>query len=248
MIPAKSIQNDRYIINNSIFEYLALAETQFHRNDTRTNIEPQQQNLFQFIDNKEDRIKLINIAQKYKGYNQLDIYTDGSLKDVKTDDMRMACAFIVKSPIETTFSCAIENEPSSTKVELMAVILAIMICPKDSRININTDSKNIITIFEKLITMEMSKIKKERFTDLYLWSFLIRLIRFFNLTVTMTKVKAHSDDIYNNEADKEAKLALQANCLNFNQEIFQTVPQISWNEKILKTNFMKLNIWKNFLN
>ena len=119
------------------------------------------------------------------------------MKHVETEDATMSYAFIITDPIERKFSCALENEPSSTRAELMAIIYVLLICPKNCKVSLFTDSKNVIDRYNNIKDLELTHVKKCSYTDIHLWCLMMRIIGFLQLKVIMTKVKAHSGDKIN---------------------------------------------------
>ncbi|PKY60431.1 hypothetical protein RhiirA4_484123, partial [Rhizophagus irregularis] len=93
--------------------------------------------------------------------------------------------------------------------ELLAVLLALIVVSKNSKVRINTDSLNVITQFEKLKKSKFSQTSHEYFkaNNNFLLSILCRIIITLNLHVEMFKVTAHSDDVGNNYVDDLAKKA-----------------------------------------
>ncbi|PKC50220.1 hypothetical protein RhiirA1_487017, partial [Rhizophagus irregularis] len=91
---------------------------------------------------------------------------------------------------------------------LLAVLLALSVVPKNSKVRINTNSLNVITQFEKLKKSRFSLTSREYFkaNNNFLWDVLCRIILTLNLHVKMFKVIAHGDDMGNNYVDNLAKI------------------------------------------
>ncbi|GET61131.1 ribonuclease H-like domain-containing protein [Rhizophagus irregularis DAOM 181602=DAOM 197198] len=107
------------------------------------------------------------------------------------------------------FYSTIDKWPSAYRGELLAVLLALSVIPKNSKVRINTDSLNVITQFEKLKKSRFSQTSREYFkaNNNFLWAILCRIILTLNLHVKMFKVVAHGDDMGNNYVDNLAKIA-----------------------------------------
>jgi ribonuclease HI len=85
-------------------------------------------------------------------------------------------------------------------MELLAVITAISTVPKDSIINIYTDSQNVIDI---ATSQYQNKVigKKFKQPNFILWKNFFELKKTLNLNINFHKVKAHTSDKWNNVAD-----------------------------------------------
>jgi len=103
-----------------------------------------------------------------------------------------------------TYSSRIKLWPSSYKAELMAILSAICTCPRNSNIQIHTDSQSIITKFSKITSNLIPTHKQYSYSYWPIWHLLLNLIQSYQYTVTFHKVPAHSNNTFNNEADKLA--------------------------------------------
>ncbi|PKY34693.1 hypothetical protein RhiirB3_317064, partial [Rhizophagus irregularis] len=77
----------------------------------------------------------------------IEIYTDGSMKNIATNEIMMGCAFVISALTKKSFNCGIADNPSSNKAELMAVILSLMTCPKAANVEIYSDSQWVVNTF-----------------------------------------------------------------------------------------------------
>src|ERR1044071_8960171 len=98
----------------------------------------------------------------------------------------------------------------SFKAELIAIILALLVCKPNSIVTIYTDSKSIIDRYTSLLD------KSDRFslarhnTKLQYfkyWATLFYILDSLHLRLTLKKVKAHRGNKYNEAADRLAKAA-----------------------------------------
>ncbi|CAB4381954.1 unnamed protein product [Rhizophagus irregularis] len=93
-------------------------------------------------------------------YYIFEFYTDGSLIELGTEQCSISCAFAQINDLfdipHVEFYSTIDKWPSAYRGELLAVLLALSVILKHSKVRINTDSLNVITQFEKL--------KKSRFS------------------------------------------------------------------------------------
>src|SRR5579862_9184917 len=99
-LKVNSVQGD-FLMDTSIFESLALVENLVlatERVNTDTNISKQPGlNVLCFLYPRVLRNKLEDIANKLKEYEEhIEIYTDGSVKNIKQPSVQMGCAFYIK--------------------------------------------------------------------------------------------------------------------------------------------------------
>ncbi|GBB91693.1 hypothetical protein RclHR1_19050004 [Rhizophagus clarus] len=164
-----------------------------------------------------------------------------------TEQCNISCAFAHLDRSfgipQVEFYTTIDKWPSAYRGELLAVILALMVVPYRSKVRINIDSLNVITMFEGFKCNNFSLTSRDYFklNNSYLWSILIRIIRQQNLHVEMFKVAAHTDCDGNNYVDRLAKSAHidQDRFINF----IDTAPDIKvlplWNNIIIETHLRK---------
>src|ERR1044072_2385908 len=115
----------------------------------------------------------------------------------------------------------------SFKAELIAIILALLVCKQNSIVTIYTDSKSVIDKYTSLLD------KSDRFSSarnntklqyLKYWATLFYILDFLHLKLTLKKVKAHRGNKYNEEADKLAKAASTLpDCLILNTNLITPV-------------------------
>ena len=84
--------------------------------------------------------------------HSFEFYTDGSLINLGKDDVSMGLACIQTSPnaLDFTITAGIDKWPSSSRTELVTVIIMIIICPKNSDVHIFTDSQITIDSFHTI--------------------------------------------------------------------------------------------------
>ena len=101
--------------------------------------------------------KLRNIAYQMYKFNDkpYHVYTDGSLTNLGTDNIKMSFGwtFILDSNIPSSidFNACIKNFPSSTRAEIFAILTALCVCPENSIINVYTDSQAAIDGFKSYV-------------------------------------------------------------------------------------------------
>jgi hypothetical protein len=88
-------------------------------------------------------------------------------------------------------------------MELLAVITVLMIIPKYKSVQIYTDSNNVITKFNAQKSLSFRKKFKEN--NFLLWELLECIIQELQIKITFHKVRAHTGDFWNDQADNLAK-------------------------------------------
>ncbi|PKY50209.1 hypothetical protein RhiirA4_466568, partial [Rhizophagus irregularis] len=158
------------------------------------------------LDSSTSRNDLLRIQRTLAPFDNNDyyifeFYTDGSLIELGTEQCSISCAFAQISDLfdipHVKFYSTIDKWPSAYRGELLAVLLALSVVPRNSKIRINTDSLNVITQFEKLKKSRFSQTSQEYFkaNNNFLWAILCRIILTLNLHVEMFKVIAYGDDM-----------------------------------------------------
>ncbi|RIA83135.1 hypothetical protein C1645_834274 [Glomus cerebriforme] len=135
-------------------------------------------------------------------------FLDGSVKHLTTQNCRIGFGWVETSAHANTiqFYGRTTYLPSAMKAETMAVVTAIITTPPNSSINIYTDSANLISTYHRFITFPVSSRQSLKFNNYLLWLTLKQYITNNNLTISLFKVKSHSNDISNDMADHLAKL------------------------------------------
>ncbi|PKY60404.1 hypothetical protein RhiirA4_484066 [Rhizophagus irregularis] len=212
------------IINYNIFHIFDFAKKKFELLQTTltqnhvTSLNLQENIILDLLEPSTSRNDLLVIQQTLASFDNSDYYifeffTDGSLIDLGSEQCSISCAFAQISDLfdlpHVEFSTTIDKWPSAYRGELLAVILALCVVPRDSKVRINTDSLNVITQFDKLKKSRFTQTSREYFkcNNNFLWAILCRIVLKLNLHVEMFKVIAHGEDIGNNYVDKLAKEA-----------------------------------------
>ncbi|CAJ0844758.1 2015_t:CDS:2 [Entrophospora sp. SA101] len=223
---------DLYEVIESIFEIKAKSKKGFLNNSFPSNIVncsitpkalPINIKLINtYIKNNICKSKLIESSELYKNSRELVFYTDGSLKDLGTPNTKMGLGWsqINDNYEKSTFSASITNLPSSTHAEIAAILTALLVSPNNCHVTIFSDSENTIQAFCKIMSknehITFRKLIKEK--NYLMWFLIKDIIEQLNLKVYLKKVKAHSNNLRNEEADKLAKTGLKSEPLNINYE------------------------------
>ncbi|PKY23848.1 hypothetical protein RhiirB3_438187 [Rhizophagus irregularis] len=116
-------------------------------------ISPQIQDniILELLDSSTSRNDLLTIQRTLAPFNNnnyyiFEFYTDGSLIELGTEQCSISCAFAQISDLfdipHVEFYSTIDKWPSAYRGELLAVLLALSVVPKNSKVRINTDSLN----------------------------------------------------------------------------------------------------------
>lgn len=159
---------------------------------------------------KERMESLINIAIKNKNLKQIRFFTDGSLRREETkENVRLGYAIIQVDQVGNILEKVkgrTENWPSSTRAELAAILEAILLCPDDAEVEINTDSMAAIQGIERARSYSRPR-DWVKSTNTSLLKAIRLAIQSKNLKLKLHKIKAHSGVRENEIADREAKKA-----------------------------------------
>ena len=173
-------------------------------------IEPHKQWILNSVNERYfDMLYNIYISNKEK--SNLSFYIDGSVFNIGSNDVSMGAGIvqIENNKVVNEYSVGVSLWPSSTHTEISAFLLALLVCPENAKINIYTDSQTTINTYTYLTHNEMKSITKRNFLKIKnnsLWDVILSTINRFNLKVKLIKVKAHSGNKWNEEADKLAKI------------------------------------------
>ncbi|PKC54826.1 hypothetical protein RhiirA1_505319 [Rhizophagus irregularis] len=106
-----------------------------------------------------------------------------------------------------SYKGALSFNPSSTKAEVYALLTAIIAVPDDSELDIFTDSQNVIHTFH-VVTNKLTSTRRTLKCNNHLaWCLIDTLITKKSLIVRLHKVKAHSNNFWNDMADSLANTA-----------------------------------------
>ncbi|GES94482.1 ribonuclease H-like domain-containing protein [Rhizophagus clarus] len=166
----------------------------------------------------DDKDHLIEIKDSLNSVDELSFYTDGSVQngipshlrqrlddclDYRSMVINQGAAFVeISSNLQ--FFTRIVNWPSSTRAELFAILLALLVCPRDCRVKIYTDSNCSISTITRFLRSR-SKFCSRGFNNSLILIYIGILIRDRNLDLELIKVKAHAGDPWNELADELAK-------------------------------------------
>ena len=156
------------------------------------------------------------LTQFYNEFPDLPIiaYSDGSLSDAQTIQMKMGSGWAIFTEEDPTFplqpiaefNCNTELWPSSTKAEIVALYSLVKACPTNRHIKLYTDSQALIDTAKEITLYSVYYQKKKLKMPGHLWWGLIAdIIRSQSITITYHKVKGHSNCPQNDYVDELAK-------------------------------------------
>ncbi|GET67054.1 ribonuclease H-like domain-containing protein [Rhizophagus irregularis DAOM 181602=DAOM 197198] len=153
-----------------------------------------------FKDRIEDNILPLSVQS---------LYTDGSFHPTNdSSPSSMTSAWIALDDdgfvLESSSMHLPSYFPSALRSEISAVLLGLSALSRDSSISIHTDCSQLISLWTRFVDAPFSP-KLLREPNHFLWLSIRQLIMDRNLNVDLIKVPAHSDDIYNIQADSLAK-------------------------------------------
>jgi ribonuclease HI len=184
-----------------------------------------------YIINHEYKARLSTIAHNFSNRNHLIFYSDGSVKRHLHNSHAAAAWIETNSLMQESFAAGVGRQwISSFKAELTAVTTAIITAPPRCKINIYTDSKNVIDTYTRLLAINPFRYPREclKTKHIDLWYIFFDALYNNNLSLSFHKVKAHNNNRYNEEVDKLAKAHLESPILNFDfsRGLYMVAPKI----------------------
>ena len=152
--------------------------------------------------------RLITSLEQNRKIDSLIYYTDGSLgTSESTEKKRMGCRIVQVSEegqIVQQVALATKKWFSSTRAELVAILVALLITPNKREVKIKTDSKVAILAIERGLKTDKAR-QWLRIKNSGLVATIVETIKTKKLKLQLTKIKGHSGDFYNDLADVKAK-------------------------------------------
>lgn len=105
------------------------------------------------------------------------------------------------------------NWASSSRAECFAIFNILLICPQHGNIIIHTDSQATIQTFNALYTPQLTDRRLQKVNNCHIWQAIKQIIDRLQFHVTLNKVKAHSDNFFNDQADALAKQGTRNNLI-----------------------------------
>ena len=122
----------------------------------------------------------------------------------------------------------IDSKKEINHLETVAIVMVLLMSPRDSIVSIYTDSKNAQTLVNDCLKENNNKLKKLlNKTDFIIRKWINDFIKDNRININIVKVKARSNNKFNEKADRLAKVTGE-------NEI-----TINW----VEFNKLKFNIW-----
>ncbi|GBB93795.1 hypothetical protein RclHR1_26940001 [Rhizophagus clarus] len=175
-----------------------------------------------WIGPSDDKDHLIKIKDSLNSFEELSFYTDGSVQNGVPSHLRQRLddcldhrsmiinqgAAFVEIHSNLQFFTRIVNWPSSTRAELFAIFLALLVCLRGCRIKIYTDSNYSISTITRFLCSRRKFCSRD-FNNSLILIYIGILIRDRKLDLELIKVKAHAGDPWNKLADELAKKGMK---------------------------------------
>jgi ribonuclease HI len=161
-----------------------------------------------------DKIFALYLENYHKQKNNYIFYTDGSLKQ-KDNRVEMGLGWIlIEDNMELQcYNSKLEGWCSSTRAEIMAILTALLVIVDHSEVNIFTDSKNAVSIFNSYRRKFDNYRSYIKMDNQILWQLIFQIIEKLGLKVNLYKVKAHDNNKWNDRADEEANKGREGNMI-----------------------------------
>ena len=161
---------------------------------------------------------LTNIFLAQQGTTTFTYFTDGSLVSYGESPANMGIGWTNDSYTQT-FSCGIDQWPSSTRAELGAIWTALLTVPCDTTAHIKTDSQAAIDGIKECLH-NPAIVKWHSVTNPTIKMLIVDCVRSKHLKLHFTKIKGHSGNHGNELADQLAKKGtMDTHILTFNFDL-----------------------------
>jgi ribonuclease HI len=150
--------------------------------------------------------ELIHISHQIAQSQSFTAYTDGSLTYTNSIGL-MGIGWILKDnrDNEYQFQAQLENFPSSTRAEIMAIATVISTIPRNSKILIHTDSQGAIQAISNFQNTRL-KSHSRKFRNGNILAYISEVIRQKDIQISLNKVAAHTGIVGNEKADRLASI------------------------------------------
>ncbi|GBC45400.2 ribonuclease H-like domain-containing protein [Rhizophagus irregularis DAOM 181602=DAOM 197198] len=206
-----------------------------------------------YIDLSIDKPHLYYIKQKLETYveREFHCYTDGSVKDLGKPSVSLVYGTTFYTPqkqfIDQFYSSG-ENNISVVKSELLPLLISLIVMPKQSTVHIFTDNDQNFSTFHKLQSKNFKITPRQYFKMInngILWQIIMEIIEILSLNITLFKVQAHAEDIYNNFVDQQVARIhdeVDLHSINIRNQPLQLIRYIPREEGSLYTTFAENKI------
>ncbi|RIA87503.1 hypothetical protein C1645_740065 [Glomus cerebriforme] len=254
----KLTKEKKYEISPSFYQIKDIIHNKLdtHRIINPSSSQPEITLIEQYVEDgpTKDLLSSLKYAIHHSNNKYLEFYTDGSMKQIN-NIQTMGSAFIQTSDNfdKITFTASSEKWASPLKAELISIVSVLLILNKNSKVKIFTDCQSIITYFYSHKKEDYWSNIRNNFknNNNLLWTILFDIIITNNIEIELIKVKAHSNDYYNNIVDTLAKRALVDPKIEFKTNSTKQIKYwIKWNNYSIEKNlrsFLKIISYNNLL-
>ncbi|KAF9944026.1 hypothetical protein BGZ72_002898, partial [Mortierella alpina] len=142
--------------------------------------------------------------------DKVTFYADGSVKDMGKDTVSMAFGVVQKkgnNQYRDIMGGQTDGHASSTKAELVGLLAAIMLSPRDRDVQVFSDNAAVVQNFRTLVKKRADATQRQKVRTTYAgwWAWVEDEYRKQGSRVTVTWVRGHAGDEGNEAADLLAK-------------------------------------------
>lgn len=158
------------------------------------------------------RDRLLETRATLAGSAPLVLYSDGSLIKVGTPEVGMAFGVVREldgGRCATLVSGRVGGFASSTKAELVGLLAAILVSPRDVDVDIRIDNSAVVSQFQPQVVHRLARTARQRTRTPYMvwWVAIWKAYVDQGKRVTVTWVRGHAGQAGNEGADRAAKAA-----------------------------------------
>jgi ribonuclease HI len=168
--------------------------------------------------------------------NNLHFYTDASIQNICSPNIRTGIGWILENYSYIKFNAAILSTLNSTQAEMEAIIPILLIIPQNLSIHIHTDNLSAIHLIKQLPYSNYTQLKHPNWNTLHIINYLLQLKQ---TKLILHKIKSHSKNAYNTNADLLAKKGTNKSILQINFNFLFSQPYFSWHQNILPIQLRK---------
>ncbi|CAG8856959.1 36521_t:CDS:1, partial [Gigaspora margarita] len=155
--------------------------------------------------------------------------------------------WILDNQVRIKFCAAIPNAPNSTRAETESIFYLLLIIPNNTLVNIHIDNVSTIQILQNLPYFQNTLIKLTNWDIVHNINY---LLNHQNISITLHKVKAHSNNVLHTNANQLAKRSTDKKPIEINSNYFLPPSFFSWKKftitfklcKFIKNIFLIQNI------
>jgi ribonuclease HI len=224
---SRKLGTNKYLLAPSLFYLQQLAKTHYERQSNPIFVPPvlPHPRVSQPLDaitsnilSIRKRTEIVSLRADFSHARLLEFYTDGSLRQLKTDSCTMGIGWVQSNtygdtPMRT-FSAQVQKFPSALRAETYAVLSALCTSPPLCIVKIFTDNMNVVNGLNHIITnisLSPSQLQSYFKDNHILWAAIQFIIVESDLMVECVWVKAHDNNAPNPHNDKADKLAKEGN-------------------------------------